>query len=540
MRSSLGTKGKTAGAPAAMTLSILTRGALLFYASARACTVFCYTQGDTVFAGRSYDIPNNPNLGILLEPATVSTHGWFCGGCSTSPCADGMNDQGLFVAVADTPDTPEVNTTKSFQRPTGLQTFITGLLANCASVDEAIAWCGKQPIPSLDGRVDYSSGGYYTFVTVGHILVADRSGDSVVFEWYQDKLKMTRKSGRYQLMTNFLLTDPEAGNYPCARYIADSRILDKAVGPSLQTCTQVLETTAQGSTRYSLICDLTHGDVYVYLRRNFDQPKAFHLADELQRGRHEIDLDQWFGRPKPELLSPPPVIAPPTISGTEVLQRALAARGGEKAAAEIRSLHGNGTVETDMACVPASPMQFFAMRPNRYQIVNEVILPAGPDLGQYVHGFDGRIGWNAAPDGSCDILRGEPYEVRQDNAAFFGWYHEPGGNETAKCLGEARFDGELCYDLKVVSATQHEYFEYYDTTTFLLAGTFGRKPISAGSSWMKNTFGDYRAFDGFMMPMRISSQSDSGSNALKFSSFEINTLAEADVRMSAKDTRIKQ
>jgi hypothetical protein len=433
---------------------------------------------------------------------------------------------------------PAPYTSRSSRQPADHQTFLSGLLANCATVDEAIKWCSKQPTPSLLGWVNQSSPGHYTFVTSSHILVADRSGDSVVFEWPQGKLKTTRKRGRYQLMTNFLLTDPKAGYYPCPRYIADSRIFDKAAGPSLQTCRQVLETTSVGSTRYSLIYDLTHGDVHVYLRRRFDQPKTIHLADELQQGRHEMNLDQWFGRPESEPLSPPPVLAPSTIPAAEILQRALAVRGGEKAAAGICSIHGKGTIDIGMACLPPSPVEYFAMRPNRFRAVAEIILPADSNLGQYVEGFDGRTGWNAYP-GLCDILQGQEYELRKDEAAFFGWYDEPGNYETAECLGEARFEGKLCYDLKVVTQTHHEYFHYYDATNFLLAGVFSRAATQGGPSWVKTTFGDYRAFDGFLMPTRIVLQSETGCYPLQFSSVEINSVKERDLRMAAKVTRLK-
>ena len=522
---------KTAGTLAAVSLSILACGAFLSGASARACTVFCDSQGDTVLAGRGFDIPDNPSLGLLFVPATARTHGWVCGGRFVQPWgtwADGMNDQGLFFAVADVP-TPSYYITRSSREPADLQTFASGLLAHCATVDEAIRWCRKQPTPRLGGWVDHNSQGYYTFATPQHVLVADRSGDSVVFEWYQGKLKMTRKRGRYQLMTNFLLSDPKAGSYPCPRYIADSMIFDKAAGPSLPACRQVLETTSTGITRYSLICDLTHGDVYVYLRRGFDQPKTFHLADELQKGRHELDLDQWFGRPKPE-FSPPPVIATSTIPVAEVFQRALAVRGGEKAAAEIRSVLGKGTLDIGMPCLPALPTEYFAMRPNQYRLVADCIVRAGPNLGQYVQGFDGRNGWNTDPDGSCHILRGEEHDLRKDGAGFFawydepGWYNKPGSDATAECLGQARFDGKLCYELKLVSPSHHEYFEYYDATNFFLAGAFTRGVTLGVSGWMKTTFSDYRAFDGFLMPMRIATQGDWGSDSLQFSSLEINTV----------------
>ncbi|HEX3623852.1 MAG TPA: linear amide C-N hydrolase [Verrucomicrobiae bacterium] len=512
---------KTALSPAA--ISILSCVALLLSTIAsRACTVFCDSQGDTVFAGRSFDIPDDPNLGLLLVPASAKAHGWISGGRFGSPWADGMNDQGLFVAVADVP-TPHV--TISSRQPADLQTFLNGLLGNCASVNEAISWCKKQPTPCLDADSVHSKG-YYTFNTPEHILVADRSGDSVVLEWYEGKLKMTRKTGRYQLMTNFLLSDPKAGNYPCPRYMADSKIFEGAAGPSMQTSRQVLETTSDGFTRYSLLCDLTHGDVQVFLRRRFEQPKTLHLADELKKGRHELDLDQWLGEPKPEPLSPPPVIARSTRSAAEVLQRALAARGGPDAAAKIHSIRAKGTVQlVDAPSYAALSIEYVAIRPNRFRTATDIVASTGPNLGQYVEGFDGHIGWNTDTDRACHILRGQEYELRKDDANFFGWCDDSGSNDVSKeCIGEVKFAGKLCYDLKIVTPSHHEEHEYYDTTTFLLVGTFSHDVSLGQMSWLKGSYGHYQAFDGFLIPMHIESQDDWGHYPLQFSSLEINTV----------------
>jgi hypothetical protein len=355
--------------------------------------------------------------------------------------------------------------------------------------------------------------------------VADRSGDSAVFEWYHGRLKVTRKRGPYQLMTNFLLTDPKAGGYPCPRYVADTNILNKAAGPNLETCRQVLEMTSAATTRYSLLCDLTHGDVHVFLRRRFDGSKTIHLADELKKGRHELDLDKWFGQPKPEPLAPPPVIAKSTIPAAEIIQRSLAARGGEKAAANIRSIHGKGTIDIlDATCLRALPTEFFAARPDGYRLVLDLAPPDGPNLGQYREGFDGSIGWNINPDTSCRILRGKEYDGRKDGASFFGWYDVPGGYESAECLGQAEFNGKLCYDIREVSKTHTEYFEYYDATNFLLVGVFSHLPKKEGAVWVKTGFGDYQPFDGFLMPLRFDSQNDAGGSTFQLSSLEINTL----------------
>lgn len=507
---------------AAVCLSMLACRVLLSGVSTHGCTVFCYGQGDSVLAGRSFDVPDDPGFGMLIVPATAGRHGWFCCSRFGYPWADGMNDHGLFFAVADVPD-PASHKTTSSRPPGDLKAFASGMLANCASVDEVVHWCRKQPIPSLYGSVHQGALGYYRFDTPGHMLVADRSGDSVVLEWYCGKLWMTRKHGRYQLMTNFLLSDPKEGSFPCPRYVTDSKIFDNASGPALQTCVQVLENTAQGITRYSLLCDLRHGDVYVYLRRGFDRPKMLHLADELKKGPHELDLDKWFGRQKPEPLSPPPVIAPATISAAEILQRGLDALGGENAAAKMRSYDCKGTLDNhDMECLRALPVDSVALRPDLFRTVVDFTEP-GYNGGQFAEGFDGHMGWNIGLDGRCSILRAEEYELRKDDAVF-GFHDEPTNYETAECPGEARFDGELCYDLKLVTRTHHEQFHYYDATNFLLVGTFTREPANGQVGWMKTSFRDYRRFGGFLIPTLIDSRVDSGGSTFHLNSMEINTV----------------
>ena len=227
------------------------------------------------------------------------------------------------------------------------------------------------------------------------------------------------------------------------------------------------------------------------------------------------------------------MIVPSTISAAEILQRALSARGGEKTAADIRSFQGKGTVDIGMGCLPASPTEYLALRPNRFRFVTDIVLPADSDLGQYDNGFDGRTGWNASP-GLSRVLQGQEYELRKDGAAFFAWYDEPRNYQTVECLGEAQFDGKSCYDLKVVTKTHHEEFHYYDTNNFLLAGVFSHPETQGGSSWGKTTFTNYRAFDGFLMPTHIVWQDETGSYLLQFDSVEINTVKERDLQMAAK------
>ena len=127
------------------------------------------------------------------------------------------------------------------------------------------------------------------------ILVADKSGNSVVFEWEKGKLKVIRKTGRYQLITNFLLSKPDLGGSPCPRFAAATKILDEAGQPSVATCAAALKATSRELTRYSVIYDLARGDAQVYCRSRFATPKTIHLSEEVKKGAHEVNLYAWFG-----------------------------------------------------------------------------------------------------------------------------------------------------------------------------------------------------------------------------------------------------
>ena len=180
------------------------------------CTVFSDSQGSVVLVGRNWDM-TDAAVGVpvlWVVPAQDSEHGRVCLG-RHGDCEDGMNDHGLFVAVAATPLSGSF---KSRQRPVYCPVALDQLLAGCTTVDEAIAWWEKHPNPvincSLTRRVIMGIKGPYRNSGVGgHLLIADKNGDSVVCEWQSGRLKVIRKSGRYQLVTNFLRSKPDADGF---------------------------------------------------------------------------------------------------------------------------------------------------------------------------------------------------------------------------------------------------------------------------------------------------------------------------------------
>lgn len=265
--------------------------------SASPCTVFCDSQCGVVLVGRNWDM-TDAFVGVPVTwvvPAHDSEHGRICFG-RHGDCEDGMNDQGLFVAVAATPLS---GTFKSHERPVYCPVALDQLLAGCATVDAAIAWWEKHPNPVINSSISRRvilgiKGDYKNSGVGGHILMADRMGDSAVCEWQRGRLKVIRKSGRYQLITNFLLSKSDVGGSSCPRFAAATKILDEAGRPSAATAAAALKATSTGLTRYSVVYDLARGEARVYCRGRFDNPHTIRLSEELQKGAQEVKLDSWF------------------------------------------------------------------------------------------------------------------------------------------------------------------------------------------------------------------------------------------------------
>lgn len=270
----------------------------------QACTVFCDSSEGTALAGRNWDMSECEPV-MWFVPAKGGKHGRICFGPRSGPrndCEDGMNDQGLFVAVAAAPPSGRF---VSRQRPIQSPVALDQILAHCRTVDEAIAWWGTNASPAMNSTIFRTHfflgiralpmGKYVNSGVGGHVLIADKSGSSVVCEWERGKLKVIRKTKRYQLITNFLLSKPELGGSDCPRFTAATRILDEASRPAVRTCEAALKATSGERTRYSVIFDLAHGEVRVYCRARFENPKTMHLSEELKKGAHEVNLYAWFG-----------------------------------------------------------------------------------------------------------------------------------------------------------------------------------------------------------------------------------------------------
>jgi len=478
------------------------------------CTIFSVAHGRKVLVGNNEDASYSFPDKMWFVPAIDRAHaricfGWYCF------AQGGMNDQGLFMDWAVTP-----NAGKKSDKPPFEGNIVERVLANCATVEEAVTLFRKYAYPGNDA----------------HFLIADRAGSSVVGEWIDGQFKPVRKSGPYQLITNFLLSDPQRGNYPCSRHATASKMLDNSGKVTVQDCAAMLKATSadwtdgdsRGGTKYSNVFDLANREIYVYYRRNFDKPIRINLAKELRKGLREVDLKDAFEKGL-ENLDVPRKTTAKSKSADQILRDAVEARGGRAAALRVQSFHATGTA--DIGWDNPGPFEIFALHPDKLRMTVNM-----KTLGKYDTGFDGRNAWQLLTNQPRRFLKDELLAQMRDEAEFFAWFIDP---RQYTPLGDATptwFDDKECYAVRLSKKSRKELTCYFDARTSLLTGLIESPRTPTGPTWRKMTFADYRAIEGFLFPTHITVQGEDEDYKLTLRSIDINHVRDSAFSLSSESS----
>lgn len=229
------------------------------------CSIFRYTTGGrTYFCGnedwtaRAAAIQTRTAAGGDYAYALV---GWK--GLLPRWVQAGVNSEGLCFDWAAVPPQPYV---RDPARPDLSLDFTVDVLKSCATVDDAIEFIARHNIPHLAEE---------------HIMFADRSGKSCVVEFNHEKLRVIADNSEFQFVTNFHLTDPSLGWYPCERY-SRMEAFFKGGGNKESRLVELLDSVhqeGQYQTVYSYVVDLTAGKISVFSNHNYRSGKTYSLND---------------------------------------------------------------------------------------------------------------------------------------------------------------------------------------------------------------------------------------------------------------------
>lgn len=164
-----------------------------------------------------------------------------------------------------------------------------------------------QVIPGRNGKYGYVVFGWDSFLSrypqggpqfaEEHLLIADSLGNSSVIEWHDGKYLILPKEVTYQVITNFRLSAPGSGWYPCNRFETVDGYLksDSNPKPDLTVVRNLLDQAHQEGqypTIYSYIADLKSLDLYLYYGHDYSKEYQYNLRQELAKGAHRIKFYQ--------------------------------------------------------------------------------------------------------------------------------------------------------------------------------------------------------------------------------------------------------
>jgi len=200
----------------------------------------------------------------------------------------GVNDQGLYFDTFGAPPLADPNWSGKPSCPEHIEIL---LMQHCTTVKEAVSMLESYNLAR------YRSFNQMIFRSNMQFFIADRTGTAAVVggghvHWM--------KNG-YLVITNFRPSDPSFGGWPCPRYDRANAMLANDASPTADRVAEILDATQfscsysyTSCTRYSVICDLTNGDGYLYFDGDFTQSVALDLLRLCQQGLEWTSIEDLF------------------------------------------------------------------------------------------------------------------------------------------------------------------------------------------------------------------------------------------------------
>ena len=256
-----------------------------------ACTGFTASDKDNVLVGINFDWSRNFDVYMNVYPEGEGKYGriifdiwwpWF--GFDFTLPIQGMNDQGLFVDTYMTPAHPVDYSGKPFFESDDPEYYDNSLwaycLAKCSTISEV-----------LDVYINQYDQYWPNGISQGQLMFADRYGDSIIIEDYDT---IIYRDGDFQVVTNFLQSQPELGGYPCWRYDTAVSMLENMTELSVGYFSEICDATNVPTTIYSNVYDLINEKMHIFYNNDFSKYLEFDLNEELANGESRVLLGTLF------------------------------------------------------------------------------------------------------------------------------------------------------------------------------------------------------------------------------------------------------
>ena len=265
--------------------------------AAKACTGVAIADGECVVVGGNEDWTRF-DAHIWAEASTEEAYGavyfgyqirgefgprfpyWFE--------FQGVNEHGLYF---DTFGAPTLINRGWAGKPSCPEHIEILMMRECATVEDAVDLLASYNL-SRYRRYDETM-----FRANMQFFLADRTGTAAVI----DGEHVHWMDGGRLVTTNFRLSDPSLGGWPCWRYDLANSLLDANASPTAERVAQILDAVqfpcSEGyasCTRYSVVCDLVRSAGWLYFNGDFSRSVELDLASLCRDGLERTSIETLF------------------------------------------------------------------------------------------------------------------------------------------------------------------------------------------------------------------------------------------------------
>jgi hypothetical protein len=227
------------------------------------CTIVAICRDNMVLVGNNEDW-SDPDAKVWLQSPEKDKYGRIYFGFKNGWSQGGMNEKGLFFDWVAAFDQEAPENLGSMQRAAG--NICETILERASTVEQAIEYYKVYAEPSF---------------ARSRIMFVDAEGNSAIIGWENRQVKVWRKDGWYQVLSAE------------ERVRKAEELLKLNKGMSVGALRAVMEACTQRGdypTRYTNICDLKNGRVYIYDLLNNKELAVLNLKEEFSKGPHFYNI----------------------------------------------------------------------------------------------------------------------------------------------------------------------------------------------------------------------------------------------------------
>lgn len=189
---------------------------------------------------------------------------------------DGLNEHGLGISVLVAQDKKSNHQNNPNKLDFTTTLMIRGVLDNCKTTEEAIAFFDKYNMHDINEGTAY------------HFFITDNYGNSTVIEYVNEEIKVIRNHelnySNYLYLTNFYITKPigEGNNHGLNRYqILEEKLKNGNIKMEWKESMELLKSVSQKSTVWSNVYNTKDLSLVTAYKNDFENLYKFNVLQPM-------------------------------------------------------------------------------------------------------------------------------------------------------------------------------------------------------------------------------------------------------------------